>query len=209
MCTGSHAFIGALNTAKVDVVQLYDEQTVVNSFYFQKDGGWNESDIRNLADAAGDSWVANFLPVQVSALTIQLVRATDVSVDNSWQTEDATHAGAAGGLLREGLPGGSALVVKQTTGHTGRSFRGRSYICGLDEQQVTRNQVDGSYRNDIVSAFIAFIDDVETTMECTHVVASYCQNGSWLSTAQLTEITGYSADIFVDSQRRRLTGRGV
>jgi len=209
MCTGSHAFIPALNTAKVDIVQLYDSQTVVNSSYFQKDGGWNESDIRNLADAAGDSWVANMLPVQVSALTIQLVRATDVSVDNSWQTEDATHAGAAGGLVHEGLPGGSALVVKQTTGHTGRSFRGRSYICGLDETQVTRNQADGSYRTDIVDGFVAYIQDVETVMECTHVVASYCQEGAWLNDAQLTEITGYSADIFIDSQRRRLTGRGI
>lgn len=209
MCTGTHAFIPAIETAKVDFVQLYDGQVVVNSMYFVKDGGWNQADIANLADAAGDAFVANWLPSAVNALTYTLTRATDVDHDNSWQTEDSSHLGAAGGLAHEGLPGGSALVVKQTTGHRGRSFRGRTYFCGLDETQVTRNSVDGSYRNDIVSAVQTTAETIQTAMECTHVVASYCQEGVWLTTAVLTPITDYSADIFVDSQRRRLTGRGV
>lgn len=209
MCTGSHPFIPAENTAYVQIVQSMFGQTVVNDFHFQKIDPWSRQDIADLADAASTAWAGAPQAQQSTGIALQFVRATDIGVDNSWQTEDYGDTGETGELTAPAEPGNVALAIKFTTGHAGRSYRGRIYFAGLDSTLVTGNEVDSGYRDDIVSAIELFVSDVETAMACEHVVVSYCQEGEWLTDAVVTEITDYGADVFVDSQRRRLTGRGV
>lgn len=209
MCTGSHPFISADKTAYVQIVQSLFEQTVVNGFYFQKADSWTRDDIVDLATAASTAWVGDPQAAQSQDITLTLVRATDVEVDNSFQTETFVDAGSAGQLTHPSEPGNVALAVKFTTGRAGRSFRGRIFFSGLDTLVVTGNSVDAGYRDDIVDNLVSFIEAVNTAMGSKHVVVSYCQEGVWLTDAVVTEVLGYGADLFIDSQRRRLTGRGI
>lgn len=106
-----------------------------------------------------------------------------------------------GEVVQDGLPGNVAFCVSLRTALSGRSTRGRKYFAGLGEGDVVGNEYDGGRVATLLTGVSDLIDNLVT-------------NGTPLAVFSrtipaLTQVQAATAvDNVVDSQRRRLTGRG-
>lgn len=209
MCVGPHDFIPAPNTAKLEMIYSEFGQRIENVLHIRKIGGWTSETLLDLANAAQQAWTTNLRPAQAGDVTIQLIRATDVSVENGPGVEIGDISPNGGLLQSPGLPTGTTVATKFSTGLTGRSNRGRAFWVGLVEEDVTGNQISGVVQTRINQAWNNFFTDlVGLVPGAQHVVVSYCNNKAWRTTAAVNTVLSYSTDLDVDSMRRRLTGRG-
>jgi hypothetical protein len=106
------------------------------------------------------------------------------------------------------LPNNAALVVTQYTDQRGRSFRGRNYIPGLPQSDLEDpSHVTPTQAADWAAVW-ADLFSTMTTGGYTPVVTSYSFNKVPRTTAVSTPISSVAANNELDSQRRRLAGRG-
>lgn len=199
--------------------QLADGRPAVNTFGVQNTTGaaWSAADL-NLMCAAFSTWwgagdgSGNTYRSRVSNLvTLVDVTARDLTVDGS--TFGAHADGRLGQATGTALPNGVSFVMKSTTGLTGRSRRGRTYLVGLttDSQHATdKNQalaaaitVWGLAFNALPAAVVAY-GGTETG---ALVVISRYGAGVRRSTGITTHVTGFSnTDSNLDYQRGRAPG---
>jgi len=183
-------------------------QELMNVFYFTKTGPWTPGDLTTLAASVATEWTSNIRPQQTNEMTLQSIEATDIAVAGGAQVIHPV--GVVGGNSGSGVATGITLAVKFATGLSGRSNRGRMYFIGTPGGAILDNQYLALYVAGLISALVTFFGNVETTTSSTHTVVSYCNNKVWRSTAVTNHVISYLAtDNNIDSQRRRLTGRGI
>jgi len=210
MCTGTHPFIPAPNTVKLELICEVSGQRVENVVYVQSGSGVSESDVRNLAEDAITCWELDFAPIIADAVTLVLTRATDQSSEDSFGFETEPSSPATGGIANPVMPGNVTVSTKFASGLTGRSQRGRAYWIGLTEAQCVANKIAPGFGLTISAAWASFFTHLfATNAGYIHVVVSYCHNGSWRTTAQVTPVTNYTTNEDIDSMRRRLNHRGL
>lgn len=98
-------------------------------------------------------------------------------------------------------PSNVALCVSLRSGLAGRRFRGRKFFSGIPEGAVANNLIDSTLCTAVVSA----IGDLIVELAANNTPLAI------ISLVQLTVVEVISVicvDNYVDSQRRRLTGRG-
>jgi len=153
-------------------------------------------------------WNATMKAYMPSDLSLTGIKVVDLSAQNGWTLFYQTSLPIAGTSAGASLPNNCAVVLTKRTFARGRSYRGRIYQPGLTELHTTSNAVQATP----LAAFIAFWDDMRVyntgTVEFVMVVASRYQEGNQLSVGEKTIVTGITSDGVVDSQRRRLPGRG-
>jgi hypothetical protein len=109
------------------------------------------------------------------------------------------------------VPTDTSIAIKRVTGAVGRSYRGRLYWPLWDQSYlVTADTTGATYLNGVVSALASFQAAVEGgTYPCTCVLVSFYSDGALRDPGISTPIVGWTyKDVVVDSQRRRLLGRG-
>jgi len=202
-------FIPSTGTAKVAITWSLFGQTLINTLWFQSISGdpWNNSDLDTLAFQAW-AWAEGSLTAILSNdISLTLVEAVDQSFAGSAYGSYTTSP-ANGDIVSQSLPTGSCLTIKFATGLTGRSNRGRNYISGLPEVRVADNAMDSTFTTSLVAAY----EDIPASTwvnDAYHVVCSHFADGAPRETAVVNAVTGYIVvDANIDSQRRRLTGRG-
>lgn len=207
MCTGTHAFIPAANTARVRMIYQALGQKVMNVFYWKKTSPWTAEDCASFATEVKTAWEAEVqpnMPAGVTLLTIEVVGQDEESGPGSELS--VNEAGAGSAVL---VPLNVTFTIKFITGLTGRSFRGRMYYIGIVEGDLNGNDILTASANTYLDNYRAFFAAIESATSFTHVVVSYCNDGAWRASAVVTPVTGYVyTDTHFDSQRRRLTGRG-
>jgi hypothetical protein len=202
-------FIPAANTAKVEMIFLDQGQRCENVYHVQFDAPPSETDLTNLATSFRDWWDVEMQPLTAHDVSLVLILARDLT------TEGAVAIEFSDGLPLEGtgagpLPNNVTVAVKWSTGLSGRSFRGRTYMIGLPNNSIdpdNTNQLLTSYQSSLDAAFELLIDTVEDAGNDL-VVASFFHDNAPRVSAVLTKIVAASIDINIDSQRRRLAGRG-
>lgn len=184
-------------------------QTVENVFYWNHGSPYDAATIAALALAVQGSWVTNLKPILPPAAVLNSITAT--ATDAASGVQHVAPVGSAGSNAGAGMETiGNTLAIKFGTGVSGRSYRGRMYFPILIEGLVSANVVDLSYAAGLVSAVTAFFQDVETDTGDKHVIASYQNDCAWRATGVSTDVSSYSyVDRNLDSQRRRLSGRGI
>lgn len=198
------------NTAHVALNgTLNSEQVQNNLFFVNPSGPFTDSDLEVLSQSVADWWGANLRPNQGPAYSLRQVTATSLqtAIDVQWTWSTGLPlAGTAGGAT---LPGNVAFCVSFRTGLSGRSARGRNFVPGLTEAQVTGNTVESATVNALVAAYALLLNPV-TTGGYTWVIVQRRQDGVQLP-AGITRNVGsvVAVDTNVDSQRRRLAGRGA
>lgn len=203
------AFIPVPNVAAIEIRQLEGLQQVENTLYFLHAGAITPAALQQLVQDMMDFWIANMIPVQSGY--VQLLEVYGRSLDNvSGYEETVTPTsatfGAEGG---DAMPNNVTICVSFRTGLTGRTSRGRNYWIGLAEGQVTSNLVNGSAIADILDAYTGMVGEEAVSAGWTWVVVSRYLNGSpRVSGSALTVTNVICTDNIVDSQRRRLPGRG-
>lgn len=210
MCNGPHDFIPAPTTARLELVMQEHGQIIENVVYVQYPTSPSESDIRNLAQGAIGAWDATLATIMSDDVYLVKCIATDVSEPDSWQYEAEPAVLTQGHVAVAGLPSNVTVTTKFASGLSGRSQRGRAYWVGLTELQVTGNALVEGFALQISEQWGNFFATIaELDPSPNHVIVSYCHDGSWRTTAQVTLVSSYVTDPNTDSQRRRLNGRGA
>lgn len=203
------AFITALDTVKVVLNQLFGNQELANIIYFLKSGGWSEADMTALAADIEDWWTDEIAPWLSSALSLVGIDVVNMETDNAPSISRTVSPAVPGLASTEAVPANAAGVVTFRTANRGRSSRGRNYLGGLTIDTIEGvNEIGANVVAGLIQGYEA-LSTIETGNSCEHVVASFYHLKQPRSTALLQEVLSYTMDNNVDSQRRRLNGRGV
>lgn len=208
MCTGAHPYIPAANTAEVRLRFATAGGLAENVLNFEKAGGWDLTDLADLAAAVEDSWETNISPIVAETITLTDTIATDISSETGGQVTDI--GGISGAQPNPALPNSVTFVVSFRTASRGRSYRGRLYHVGLTENFVTLDSLGSSNASAFQTDYENFFADIATAVPgSSHVIVSRCHNKVWRTSAVVTPVTSYFVDETIDNQRRRLAGRGA
>lgn len=201
------AFVSFLNTAYVELVFQQHQQTVQNTLYFRGDNAWASGTLGQLNQELYDWWYDNMRIVQSDTVTLNTIRSRDMSSEFSYNAEETPLTGNVGTLTSPALPNNVTVAIKFVTALVGRRNRGRNFFVGLTEGQVAGNEIDATALGLIVDAY-EDLGTYVTVNGAIHVVASRAAAVSPDYNGITTPVVSYAADGFVDSQRRRLSGRG-
>lgn len=205
-----HPFIPVPNTARVIFYHTLAGQDVENSLYFRKGSPWTTTELQELADSAFTHWGDIMMPDLHSSMHLIKARAISLETESA-PAED--HIGDVPGedSSAPSVPNGTAFVVKFTTAKRGRSFRGRVYLTGFTMNRLaTSGTLSTAARDLFVGNVQEVVAGIETDTGATQVVVSLRQHKAWLTTGEANNVVSISAtDVNLDSQRRRLPGRGI
>jgi hypothetical protein len=119
------------NTAQATVRFTLLEREFSNTFHYEADAGYTESDLQDLADAV-DSVVGTYLlPLLDVRVTYLRTDVRGLDAENDLFVTANAETGVGGQGLNRALPNNVAFVLSRRSGLTGRSARGRVFIGGL------------------------------------------------------------------------------
>lgn len=192
----------------VEIRSSIDLQRVENTLWFQKTSGPpTPADIASLATSVRGWWFTSIIPLLPAAVTFREVYARDRGEVDGYEATNATGAGTPGSIAVAATPNNVSLSVSFRTGRTGRSRRGRNFWLAIPGDQVTANTIGEDYITEIITAYQDMVGSGFPGW--TWIVASLRQGNNWRAEALITPITSVViVDSTVDSQRRRLPGRG-
>lgn len=201
------AFVPVPHGAFVEVIGQIFQQTVENTLWIYSAEEWDTTSLLNVAQIVADWWGDNIAALVSDSFTLSTVRATAMYSQYGPTNEYLPTIGNIGLKSSPALPLNVTLAIKFGTPFRGRSFRGRNFVVGLCENMVTGNEIIVSDRDGYIDAYNA-LPAALAAADYSHMVCSRRFNGADRGEGVLTGVTFYSADTFIDSQRRRLTGRG-
>jgi hypothetical protein len=191
------------NPQVVKVTMLYrrDTRTFVNTFHLKDSAGWDITKMQNAANDARDWWNTSYRlsqPAQVALYGVQ-VRLYDPA--NPLAYDLAVSPPIAGSQSGTSEAGNVTATISTRTGLAGRKFRGRMFVPGIAE--VYANPDDTA-----TSAFVAALAGAAVAFVGTAWHGGY-QPAVWhFATNTATPIISAVISNILDSQRRRLPGRG-
>lgn len=203
------AFVEVPDVVMAEIRSEYLGQRVENTLYFYRPGGISTSDMDDLAVFLADWWTTGPRAYLGAQMFLREVYLTNLTTATS-PTYSYTVTGDPGGpAVGEPTPGSVALCVSFRTSARGRSSRGRNYICGLTEAQVNGNFILQTVVDDIVDAYNTLVGGTGPDNLWFWVVVSRFSGGEPRAIGEFRQITNAVAvNNAVDSQRRRLAGRG-
>lgn len=163
----------------------------------------NDAILAQARDAARDVWENGIAQTVASALIIRAIEVTDVSVPDGRQLRLVTFLTPQGLRTVESMSANVAVGLTLRSNRIGRSQRGRLFIPGIGEPDVSGNAIAG----DAVPRFATLASVLNSSFETAGlqlVVASYFTNNAPRTTAQATPITAVVVRPTVRTQRRRL-----
>jgi len=202
-------FIPTANGASAEIRMLVDGQRVENVLHFLGEDTYNATTLEELGSTICASWIANMLPLQTADLSLREVYLTDISDAAGPVATFATGLPASGSGTGLGTPNNVSLALSFRTAARGRSYRGRVYPAGMLQANVVNSQWDDVYAAAWLSAFQQLKIDTASIGSVLSVL-SLRNAGNPRVAGVLTPITDIVlVDLVVDSQRRRLPGRGA
>ena len=187
---------------------MQGSQKVENVFHCSSTLGWGDLHLREVANTFKNWWIGEMQNNSANNLTLVRIVAGELTADGV-QILESSSLPVTGTHTGQPMPNNVTLAVHWGTGRAGRSYQGRTYHLGLWAGQVADNQV--------ITAEVASIqqkyEDLRTTLDNATLavefgVLSKYTHGAPRPEGILTPITGVSVDAILDSQRRRLPGRG-
>lgn len=202
------AFVPVPNTVQVEAVYEWNGQTVENVFYVESTAAWDENGITAILELVRDTIAQDLIPTLSSAIQlVRLVGTLLTAIDSISVTLNVSPP-IGGEVVAESLPNNVSYTITFLTAQRGRSFRGRNYVPGLTIDHVVSNTITPATR----TALLAFYETLQAAIVSsgyTMVVVSRVSGGVERTTGVTTPIIGFTTfDTTVDSQRRRLPGRG-
>jgi hypothetical protein len=217
-------FVPALNTLECALhftdVNGDDE---VNTFWVKNSTAWTPTTMHDITQAFwtwqydGDS-THSYADYQADTTYMESVSARDMTTQHGFSLIDQGGGARAGKGSAVMVPAGLTKSITSRSGLAGKSYRGRTFVCGMDTSFIPdpeNGQVDVTILGELILAFTPLIADITAALAtATLVVASrYYQPGGPntptvpRATAVLTPILsfGYNGNNY-DFQRRRAPG---
>lgn len=208
-------FVPVANTALVETRMTLDSQQVENTLWVEFPAAPSAADLLTLANDIDSWWEGSYAPLVSDGVQLREVVVTDMTTASSGQVSVAPAVAAFGGQSSPDLPSNASLTVSFRTALRGRSFRGRNYLVGLTEDTNTGNIVNSPFIALVIAAYEELLSGGGALSAGEWVVASRFSgvdvNGNPIPRAAGVTtpiISVVVVDNVIDSQRRRLPGRG-
>lgn len=202
-------FIPAPGVAQFNLIYQTNGGTAQNVFHVHQDSGaaWTETQLHTMCVLMG-AWEQDTARAQRSNQVHNIeILARDLTVQNG--AESSVDGEGLGLIASAAAPDSVTIAIKKNTGLVGRSFRGRTFWIGIPFTKVNGDVIDGTYVTAVVAALQALKDAVNATTGFHLCLLRSQNNGVKLNPRQEAPISSFLAtDLNVDSQRRRLLGRG-
>lgn len=209
------AFVPVANTVLVEFRYDYLGQQVENTLWFLGDDAPDPTNMDALGVDLVDWWSGGLQPIQNLAVSLRELVITDMTSNTGPQV---THIGPlplAGDVTEEPLPSNDTLAISFRTASRGRSFRGRNYFVGMSRTQYSGNVATSGFISAYTTAYEALLGGAATP-GWNWVVASRFSGIDPVTKKPIPRVAGITtlitavtvADDVLDSQRRRLPGRG-
>lgn len=200
-------FVPVPNCVQVEMRFTQDGQKVENVFHVEKDGPDQAGTRLTVAGYFYQWWTTEMAPLINDQVQLREIYVTDMSAQNGGSTTYVPIATTYGASVQDPLPNNVTLAVSARTSQRGRSFRGRSYVVGLTRNTVLHNRFNDAVVTAVQNAYNTLINDYIEQGQL--VVVSKVSGGVPRTEGVTTPITAWVVvDNVVDSQRRRLPGRG-
>lgn len=197
------------SVARARVSAVMDGQTLNNTLHVDSPESWTALRLQEFANVLTSWLTVDLLPFVADDYQVREIVVDSLAGINAPQFVATAGLPASGAQTSPALPNNVALCVSGKTGFRGRSGRGRWFLAGLTEAVVTGSRVDGSFRTNIVGAF----EELRLALIAANmrpVVYSTISQGEARPVGVSFPITSFAiVDDVVDSQRRRLPGRGI
>lgn len=204
-----HPFIPAPNCASVELIYTNAGEVNENVFHVRKGSPFSLSDLQTLRGVVNSWDAATAAGGRASAATLTRIRTKALDTNSSPMEDYYLPTPRAGGIGVASTPLNVAFCCKLATGLAGRSYRGRWYWGNIPASFLADA---GNLAHASAVGLTGFLNTLISNLNSagyTMVVVSYYNNGAWRTTAVATPVTNAVAvDESIDSQRRRLRGRG-
>ena len=204
------AFIPVANVVQVQLFGREDGQTTVNDLYFILGvGGITPVNMGALLDAVCAWYAGSIAPRLSSAWSFERGHAQDLSAPNSISLDNALHT-AVGGVGGAPAPNNVSFAISFRTRFSGRSFRGRNYLPGIPLFDITGNTMNVEPIGQFLAAYEELLPGGGVLPAgWAWVVVSRFTAGAPRAAGLATNVEAVIAtDNVLDSERRRLPGRG-
>lgn len=194
------------NGALVTMHGTLDGEAVANTLGFGlvTPGTVTPVALATLSAGIDAAWQTHMLPTMVAAYTYLGCSARALDVQDGPVQEESAGGGLPGALAGAVLPSNVSFVVSFRTGLGGATNRGRNYVCGLLESEVTGNTLTNSRIQALRTAYAEFLyaDSVAVGWVWSVISRKIIIP---LVTGRTVPITSvHITDARVDTQRRRL-----
>lgn len=195
------------NTARAELIFSWDGQIVENVLHYVNLDDINVGTLTDLAEALKTIWNTYLRPLTPTAISLTTIKCTSLETEFAPGIEYTSGLPIAGTGTGTILPNNVTIAVRFLTSLRGRSYRGRAYQVGLTTALITGNVITTGYQAALGAAWAQF-QSMGTDPEWQQAVVSRYQGGLLRPSGIATLVTGYQVDRTLDSQRRRLPGRG-
>lgn len=186
---------------KVAMVYARDTRQFINTLHFAKTTGWSLTDMQLLATDIV-AWWEDFLRVGIPAsVSLQQVQVRLLDPSNPIAYDFAPSPPIPGTSSDPASPANVSLTVSWRTGLAGRKYRGRIYVPGITE--AVAQLFDDASAAFVTQMALAGAELISGALSGTGLLAIF-----HLNTNTFTYVTSVVIESLLDSQRRRLAGRG-
>jgi hypothetical protein len=203
-------FIPLPNGIKVCFRYVVDGQQVCNVFYGTTTEDIDMTFLDGLGGALVTWWTTYMKPNLPPDCALQAIELTDAEEIGGVGIEYVAGLPSAGTFGSNGLPNNVTYAIKLASGHIGRSYNGRTYWPAVAfESKSGVNRVTSDFRT---AATLAISELINAFVDASAqlVVASFHHAGAPRTEGVATPVAGaVTTDDILDSQRRRLPGRGA
>lgn len=202
-------FIAVPNVVEAELIMELFGQRIENTLYFSREAEWSPAQMIELGEALQVWWADQYAENVTADLTLVDVVVTDLSSDTAPSIAVPAPPDTTGLTAPPTAPGSVCITISFRTAGRGRSSRGRNYISSLSEGHIIGNDIDGGTRDAIVANYAALLEGEYLPTGVAWVVVSRYHDNAPRVTGISVPITSVTmTDTAVDTQRRRLRGRG-
>lgn len=199
-------FVPVPSAAMIELFWRQDNQRLENTLYFRQADSYDAAELLTLATEVLAWATSEIIPNVSNQVTLVGIKATSLESDSAPAIE--LPAAVVGAHTFPALPNNVTVALKFLTAGRGRSARGRNYIVGLTENDILNNTINSVVLQAWVDAYAELLTIGTITQGAWSVVSRF-ENGVERNPGIAQLVTGVAAtDATVDSQRRRLPGRG-
>jgi hypothetical protein len=205
------AFVAIANCCAIELRMLWNSQRVALTFGFYKSGGYDSSDLITISDAMGLWWYTYARTYQMAYANMREVYARSLDSESAPSYSNTTYVGVTGTMGGSTTsPNNVCFCLSFRTGLRGRANRGRNYWFGFGPSQVTnQNYITSAYRANLIALYNRLLPG-GGSIPSGHVWVVLSRQLNHVIQGRHIPITSVLAvDDTLDSQRKRLPGRGL
>jgi hypothetical protein len=187
---------------RASFIMQRDTRQIVNTCHFYKSAGWLPADLVTLGAALQTWWTTYYAPMVPSSISLVNIHLQVYDpTGNPYVYDRNVSPPVVGGRGSTPEAGNVSLSLSLRAGLAGRAYRGRMYLAALPTGDTAVNDVVSSFLISLAATAITALIGPSLPPGVAAVI--FHRNDNLFSTV----VAGVIENI-VDSQRRRLPGRG-